>query len=259
MTSSAPKHTKKDAFFIGWSNTMPASLALFLVCISMVFLGVMAGLAVSTRASIDDPGSGRFVWGQPQGAITGKLEMYSYPVLRLPPADDGSPASAIFFSGQGKRGIAPQATKFIGNMVDAKGVYLKRGDITMMQLGDMSAAKPEVENYIPTPAKPLGRWKIAGEICDGKCYAGAMRPGRGLAHKACANLCIIGGVPAVFVSSAPVNGSSFFLLSDQDGNAVSEDMLTKHMALYIEAEGNVEQIDDLMVFKMDTSTIRILK
>ncbi|MEM7619693.1 MAG: hypothetical protein AAF228_04405 [Pseudomonadota bacterium] len=256
MSKSTPHD---DAFFIGWSSSIPRSLALFLFAISMMFLGLMAGLALSTRAGIDDPGPGGFIWGQPKGAITGKLEMYSYPVLRIPPGEDGTPAQALFFSGQGKRGIANQADKHNGQMVDAKGVYIKRGTITMMQLGNMVQASQEISDYTPAPPKPLGRWKIAGEICDGKCYAGAMRPGRGLAHKACANLCIIGGVPAVFVSASPVDGETFFLLANQDGQAVSKDTLKSLMALYIEAEGEVERVDDLLIFKMDTSTVKVLR
>ena len=84
-----------------------------------------------------------------------------------------------------------------------------------------------------------------------------MRPGTGLAHKACANLCISGGVPAVFVSTSPVDGHRFFLLADQDGKPLG-DRLYDLVALLIEVEGRVEKLDDIAVFKMDVSTVKVL-
>ena len=36
--------------------------------------------------------------------------------------------------------------------------------------------------------------------------------------------CLADGIPAVFVSSGPVEGSSYFLLADQDGKPLGEEM-----------------------------------
>jgi hypothetical protein len=85
-----------------------------------------------------------------------------------------------------------------------------------------------------------------------------MRPGTGLAHKACANLCVIGGVPPVLVTTSPVAGTTFFLLGDADGNALDEWILDK-VAVLVEAEGRVERRGDLHVFKLDTSTVKVAK
>ena len=90
-----------------------------------------------------------------------------------------------------------------------------------------------------------------------KCYQGAMRPGTGLSHKACANMCLIGGVPPVFVSSTPIEGNEFFLIVDREGNPLPEKYLDL-VALLIEIEGFVEKIDDLMVFKVDLETAEVL-
>jgi len=84
-----------------------------------------------------------------------------------------------------------------------------------------------------------------------------MRPGRGLSHKACANLCIDGGAPPVFVSTAPVDGASFFLLADPDGNPLPDSHYDL-VALMIEVEGDVERRDNLLVFKIDVSTAKVL-
>ncbi|MGI9422759.1 MAG: hypothetical protein ACR2PA_06170, partial [Hyphomicrobiaceae bacterium] len=106
-------------------------------------------------------------------------------------------------------------------------------------------------------SEALGRWRLKGEICDGKCLAGAMRPGRGLAHRACANLCLIGGVPPIFVASEPVAGSQFFLLADQDGNALPDAYLN-HVAVYISLDGTIERRGKILLFKVDLASLKVL-
>lgn len=81
-------------------------------------------------------------------------------------------------------------------------------------------------------------------------------PGQGLAHKACANLCLLGGVPPVFVSSAPVEGSEFLLMADADGKAVTEEIL-KFTATYVETEGEIERHGDMLIFKISPEIIRL--
>jgi len=83
-----------------------------------------------------------------------------------------------------------------------------------------------------------------------------MRPGNGLAHKACANLCIIGGLPPVFVSSGEVAGETFFLLADAAGRRLGEEVYDL-VALTIEVEGNVERRDGLMVFSIDLARVTV--
>jgi hypothetical protein len=77
-----------------------------------------------------------------------------------------------------------------------------------------------------------------------------MRPGTGLAHKACANLCISGGQPPVFASTGTVDGTSFFLLADRNGGPVP-DAVYHLVALPVDLEGEVERIDNMLIFKVD--------
>ena len=135
-------------------------------------------------------------------------------------------------------------------------VFIKRGDLDMLQVAGRIRPMPDAQ-HLNVEIKPLGRWRLSGEICDGKCYAGAMRPGNGLAHKACANLCLVGGVPPVFVSTGKVEGSSFFLLADKDGKALGPSMLDL-TAVLLSAEGDVEKVGNLLVFKIDLDTVEVL-
>ncbi len=259
MTERSPS---RDAFFVGYLNAVPKPLAVFLFAASLFILGAMAAFALTTRLSMNDPGDGRFMGRTGNTPIVGRVELHPYPVLRMPPGDDGTPARTLMLSGQGKRGVVERGTALNGQMAEARGAYIKRGDLTMLQVGGVGdrlrLTATDAAAYTPADPIPLGRWRITGEICDGKCYVGAMRPGRGLAHKACANFCIHGGVPAVFVSTAPVDGGTFFLLADKDGKPFGE-ALSRWVALSIEAEGEVERLDDLLVFKMDPETVRVLR
>ncbi|MEL6236793.1 MAG: hypothetical protein AAFR46_20540, partial [Pseudomonadota bacterium] len=98
------------------------------------------------------------------------------------------------------------------------------------------------------------RWRLVGEICDGKCYAGAMRPGTGLAHKACAILCLDGGVPPVFVATDEVEGAQFMMLAGPDGGAVPDAVL-QQTAILVTADGEIERRGDLLVFRIDPDSV----
>ncbi|MEO1197711.1 MAG: hypothetical protein AAFX39_00550 [Pseudomonadota bacterium] len=262
MTARNPAESDNGPFFVGYINRLPAGLAWFLAAVAAVLVGGMAGAALAIGSTINDPGDGRFEFGLGRQEVTGVLETSPYPVMRIPANADNPEPRAILLAGQGKRGVLPQAEPHSGEVVTLGGVLLKRGTIDMIQvsrqivpLADAESPDPALLEYTPAPPEPLGRWRLTGEICDGKCNQGAMRPGRGLSHKACANLCLIGGVPAVFVAEGGIDGEDFFLLADADGNA-PPDLIYDYVALDVTLEGEVERRDDLLIFKADFSTIR---
>lgn len=158
----------------------------------------------------------------------------------------------------GKRGLMDRAAGLDGRLVQASGVLLQRGDLDMLQVRGGNNGLGAADGETPQLAsEPLGRWRLAGEICDGKCLAGAMRPGRGLAHKACANLCLIGGVPPVFVSTQAVEGSEYLLMAGPDGGplpAAAADRVGQTIAL----EGDIERRGDVLVFSVDLSSAEVL-
>jgi hypothetical protein len=250
------KQTKDAPFFVGYLNAVPKQLVAFVGVFAVCFVAGLGLAALALSSTQNDPGNGGYQWGNRYENV-GILELRPYPVLRVP-SDGETPARTYMLTGNGKRGVFDQAETNQDTSVTLRGVPVKRGDLTMIQVGRVKAGEGEVSGFTPSEPVPLGRWKLAGEICDGKCYAGAMRPGRGLAHKACADLCLTGGIPPVFVSSGPVENRNFFLMADKDGNLLGDE-IKPLLALYIEVEGDVEQLDDLMVFKVDLATARILK
>ncbi|MEL6747390.1 MAG: hypothetical protein AAFO79_06230, partial [Pseudomonadota bacterium] len=191
----------------------------------------------------------------------------------------------IMLAGQGKRGVQRRAARLDGSLVEASGIAIQRGELVTLQVAGgqrgLKMVSPAVEDSPSTasrdtasgkpiaapapdqpgataiPSEQLGRWRLAGEMCDGKCLSGAMRPGTGLAHKACANLCLIGGAAPVFVTAAPVAGSQFLLMGAADGGPLPDTMLDQTARL-IELDGTLERRGDLLVFLIDPATAKLL-
>lgn len=261
---SAPEPSREAPFFIGWAS-LPAALAVPLTFVAAALVAGFAALALGLGASTGDPGPGGFEWAAGRQEMAGVVQARPYPILRLPPSEAHPGGHAVMLAGVGKVGAQAPAGPLDGKAATAAGFLIKRGDLDMLQLDgpaglvatDAASGTPATVTP-PPPAVPLGRWRLTGELCDGKCYAGAMRPGTGLAHKACANLCLAGGLPLVFVSTSPVEGRYFFLVGDAAGNEPAAEDYRDLVARLVEIEAEVEKVDDLLVLKTDLKQARLL-
>lgn len=251
-------------FFIGWSGRADPALGRFLAAAALGWVAGLGLLGLALGAGLDDPSAGLIgLAPAPQVApfapeartVQGVLEPGPYPILRLPPTADRPQGEALLLNGFGKTGT-PVAASDYGALVEAQGTVFRRGDIAMLTtdgaftLVDGPAAQPAA-------AERLGRWRIAGEVCDGKCYAGIMRPGSGLGHGACAALCFVGEVPLVFVAAAPVAGSAFFVLADADGGP-PPDAARAVIGVPVALEVALERRGSIMIFRVDFDRARLL-
>ena len=245
----------QEPFFVGWGK-VPKALRLFLAGCAVIIVACFGVIAYVTSSTQTDTGSGAFMG---QTRVTGVLQVNPYPILHVIESPHFKRGDTILLSGNGKSGAVKQAAGMDGQVVVANGFRLDRGDLHGMQLRNgrrgLRRAEDQDQN-LDVNVEPLGRWKLSGEICDGKCLNGAMRPGTGLAHKACANLCLLGDVAPVFVSSGPVDGSEFLLLSDENGGGVTKQILD-YTAIYVDVEGDVERHGDMLVFKIAPDTIKV--
>jgi hypothetical protein len=251
-----------EPFFIGWSNSPPAAILRFSLACAAGLLLILGLLGYGLGGAIDDPSRNLFagISSAPQTkpqdwlgdqVLTGVLTHRPSPVLHLPPTPAAPFGRAIILSGDGKRGATVPAG---GVGVTLVGGVLRRGDIEMLVVGD--EAKPAAAPMaVPAPI-PLGRWRAVGEICDGKCYPGGMKPGSGMAHRACAALCITGAVPALFIVAAPVGGAGSLLLAGPDGGPPSE-ALVALAGRPVELEGEVERLGTITVFRVDPAKARM--
>ena len=254
---------KPDApFFVGYLKP-PKKIRKFLLLTALFLAGFMAAAGIVIGSTQDDPGNGAFRFDYGRQTVTGVIENLAYPIFHVTKGNDRIKAGHTFMlSSSGKSGIIRRAKPFIGKKTTVAGVILQRGTLDMMQVsgrkGLVLADKDNPDEEISPPApEKLGRWRLAGEICDGKCLAGAMRPGRGIAHKACANLCLTGDIPPVFVSTKPVEGSEFLMVLDRDGGPLPK-AAYDFVAQYISLEGDVERRGNLLVFKIDANTIELM-
>lgn len=250
---------KDSPFFVGYLPT-PAALRGLLLAVCVLFVSGLAGFGLVLGVAQDDPGEGAFRFDYGRQTVTGVVELTPYPLLRVTQGNDRIAAGhTLMLAGGGKTNVESRAIPLEGRLAQVSGVLLERGSLDMIQLrggrNGISAAEGDVPEVETTQ---LGRWKLAGEICDGKCLAGAMRPGRGLAHKACANLCLLGKVPPVFVSTQPVDGSEFLLITGPEGGHLPESAY-HYVAQYISLEGEVERRGDLLVLRMDPDTLEVLE
>ncbi len=256
MTEARP-----DPFFLGWSKKLPKGLKRFVPLLAVALVLLFGGAGFLVGATQNDPGDGAFRWDLGRQELTAVLMAEPYPVLFVVESQHYRPGTPILLSGNGKRGVQERAAPLQGRLVQAAGFPIVRGSLQAMQLaggeaGLKAAAGAEADMGLPE-ARSLGTWRLSGEICDGKCYAGAMRPGQGLAHKACANLCLIGGVPPVFVSTGPVEGESFFLMAGPDGGPIPERLLDS-TAVLVQLEGEVVRRGALLIFQVDPESLEVL-
>jgi hypothetical protein len=252
-----------DSFFIGWSRQVPRDLLRFYAVTACLVLVAFVSLGFVTGRQLDDPARNLFATSggaqaRPDGwqgdqHFTGVLTYRPYPVLHASAKAGGPIERSLILSGSGKRGATVPTTD---RRVEAVGGLVKRGDIDMLVMDDDALTQADTTEKAPV-AQPLGRWRAVGEICDGKCYPGGMTPGGGLAHRACATLCVIGEVPAVFVLASPVAGASFLLLAGPDGGLPPES-LRDLIARPVELEGDVEKLGAMFIFRVDPAKARVL-
>ena len=230
-----------DSFFVGWRGR---SVSGFLIGVCVLAFVLFSGLALALGGAVNDPGGGDFAGDKD---LSGVVVAEPYPLLVLDPAATHPNGHAVLMSGGGKRGVQAQAEALSGKRARATGAGFKRGSIDMLLVDTIAGA----EGPSPAPAaEPLGTWRLTGEICDGKCVSGVMRPGDGLAHKACANVCISGGVPPVLVTTAPVEGAGFLLMGDNNGHALP-DSFRDHTGIPQRMDGTVRRIADVLIFQTD--------
>jgi hypothetical protein len=99
----------------------------------------------------------------------------------------------------------------------------------------------------------VGELTLVGEILDSKCWFGAMRPSEGKVHKACAALCIRGGIPPAFFARGPGQQGALMIMTS-GGNAHGRDLLAL-VADPVRVSGRVLRLGDLLLFDAATSQI----
>jgi hypothetical protein len=259
--------TDQDEFFIGWLP--PPERYVRILRPVIVILLVVAGATSATVAFLQrDPGRGQWDADNPQ-TFDGIVYTRPYAMIRVPGENPGDPPRTMLLVEEGKFGALLRAEPFVqgrveGQAVRVSGTILHRDGRWMLELakGDAGMRRLIAEEERALP--PLG-WPapqvlaeqvtIKGEIIDPKCYMGAMKPGGGKTHKACAMLCISGGVPPMLVTRDSRGEETFYLLVTNEGGEANERVLP-FVGDPVEVSGQVDRDGDLLVLRVGQNGIR---
>jgi hypothetical protein len=205
----------QEPFFVGWQEGPPQLSRRQLLAAGAGLVAGSGALGAGLGAASPAPGPG--VWDQGKKvAVTGTI--YPEPYLHLLTEDLGYGLRPVFLVGPGKDRIHVRpALTFTGAAVT--GTLIERGEHAMMAVEGVYP-DPAPGRVRAGPEKDLGDAVLTGEILDAKCWFGAMRPGHGKTHKACAALCARGGLPLAFAETGRcANGKAALLLLDERGRA----------------------------------------
>ena len=128
-------------FFIGYLNSVPRPLAIFLVVVAAALVGGMAGLAFALGTNVNDPGDGTFARKLGKQEMTGVLLEKPYPILRVRPDAKNPEARTVMLTVPGKRSVKRRGRKLFDQLVDVKGFMFQRGDIDMLQIQGKNSLK----------------------------------------------------------------------------------------------------------------------
>jgi hypothetical protein len=249
-----------DEFFIGWEPEPPRGIVRFVRRRVVLVLLAAPALAFGIAGLQGTIGVARF-----SGEVRewrGVLLRDPVPMLVVDAADAAGGSRVHYLVDPLKFGFdAGVAEQFHLRHVTLRGTLIHRDDgQAMIEVVPGTVAASGVAGSGDPLGGPerLGRMTLRGEIVDSKCYLGAMNPGVLKPHRACAMLCIEGGIPPILVVRGKGREAGYFLLLDDGGRAVNREIL-EWVALPVEIEGEVERAGELFVLKAPLSGYRLIE
>lgn len=234
--------------FVGWAGPSRSALP-FLAAVTIGLLALFAGTAAAITQLQTSPGAS--VREQTEHVGVYHRAPYGHLVV---PTDDG-PVTVLLSLG-GKNGLQRSFLDKEGAVVRAKGLGLSRDDrrfLEVWSLDDATLPDPALQTVRDAEWEDLGPVTLTGEIVDSKCYYGRMRPGSGKGHRACAQLCVRGGIPPVLVTEAPDGRREHFVVTGPGRSDVHEAILP-FVAEPIDVRGTLWRRGDLLAVETDLAT-----
>ena len=251
-----------DEFYIGWQDGTPASYAqgrrtFFFGAFLTILLLVTGYLSVENKFvdSYFDDGNLTEI----EGTIV------TYPVFGLKTEIDGKKLT-VPLVGFGKFDGLPILKMIrerargvdVANLkVGLRGTMIRYQDKTWMELTEGAESIVSIEESIAADTQKIvtpGSQSISGEIIDPKCFFGAMNPAYKKIHRSCAIRCISGGMPPLLAIREAGSFVDYYFVKDKNGQPINQDVL-QFVGRPITLSGQIEQIDDWKVIKMDVSSL----
>jgi hypothetical protein len=225
-------------------------------------LWVLAAVAFVWARAQQSPGDA--VWDDAKvRTFTGWYLAKPYPMLFADDCGTGKPGVMMLVE-VGKHGVERMPAGSNGQRMRIDGWLLRREGRTMIELDPDAEPKPQVDEAaggarampaaLSATGEPVAR-VLRGEIVDFKCFLGAMKPGSGKAHKACAALCVGGGVPPVLVCRDGAGGADFYILQSPGGVPMDES-LRRFIGDEIEISGQETTLGDVKILTVVAGSAR---
>ena len=251
---------KTPPFFVGYLP-MPSALKKFYLPL-VVLLIAACGMAGYWVASQQKP-TGPAIWNT-AATITmeGVLTLAPYPALHRFHPDKPGEVESVLLVYQGKHSAHQFSAAFDGQWVAVEGSEIRRGNWVMLEIAADNAIQKTTDaaasEILPLLAvQSLGEISLSGEIADSKCFLGVMRPGAGKIHKACAEVCLLGGIPPLLVAKDARHQKFGYLIAYSDGSGASQS-LARYAAEPVRVSGQLQRRGDLLFIAMDDNGIRRL-
>ncbi|MDG2278427.1 MAG: hypothetical protein P8L31_10755 [Pseudomonadales bacterium] len=241
----------KNDFFVGY---LPASAATKRFVGSGVAVIVVIVMAVGAWLGTSQRGAGKGSW-DPSSRITttGLLLVDPYPVLHL------ANGRSVLLVQPGKKSADEVVAAFDGQHVAIHGAPIDRGGWAMLEVyetEDVQIVSPD--EVIPTPVPRIGKVvTMHGEIADSKCYLGVMKPGAGKVHRACAAMCLTGGIPPMLVVTNEAGLKYGYMLVNADGASASL-ALVPDVAVPVLVSGIIEVRGELTYLRLSNAGVQRL-
>ena len=250
MTNAQPD-PYTDEFYVGYFPIPKGHRRFVIALVSMLTLWSLA-MAIIITMTMRNPGSATWNTGTIQ-TWSGTLLEHPYPVLI--PDDTNTPPHLVV--SMGKRGAHNRLAPYFGKHVTLIGYELYRDGRHLIELSPEPEAivsdsqSPLLSKLLPNTSQEV---TLVGEIVDGKCYLGAMKPADGLGHRACAVLCIRGGLPPMFVTETPTGQHIYHLLTIDGTTQYNEDIY-QLVGQQVTLTGQITSMHGLQVLETTTSSI----
>jgi len=228
--------TREDGFYVGYLDLPRAHKRFLAIAIPLALIGIAVG-AVGIAKKQPAWGSGTWQTGE-ASVFQGTLALEPYPMLHVASTNSAGSVSSYLLVETGKFGAADRFAELIdmdGAGISIRGRELVRNGRKMIEIDPDSRSLGPVISMLEfdQPAVRVtqnvdpNKSVFFGEILDSKCNLGAMKPGSGRGHKACATLCISGGIPPVMVVQAEDSGAAYLLLTDLQGRGLDDSAIAR--------------------------------
>lgn len=243
---------KDNEFFVGYLKA-PQSIASFYKIVIPVFL--LIGVSVGVWLSLNQQSAGQGVAEMSnQSTMSGYLTLDPYPVLH----HVGDEARSVILVDRIKNSANELLQAYANQWITVSGLPIDRGDWFMLQVASdadvqVIANKADLE----VTDQYLGEVTFEGEIIDSKCFLGVMKPGGGKVHRACARLCLLGGVPPMLAVKNQQGERLGYLLMNEDGSSASIPLSDK-VAVPVRLSGTLLQRGELQYVRLKASNVKHL-